>query len=362
VLLEIFILTSLVAARGIVVRDAPRGGRSAMKPMRFGIRLIDDLGTPDRLVRLAELADELGFDGLLYPASPFRANAWALCAAVARSTHRIEINVGGPIHTTDPSEIATYAATLDHLAGGRVTLRMGAHNYDTLAWVGIDGSDVVARTREACDIVRRLLRGEKVEHAGAVYDWTKQAFLRFRPLRAEIPIWITPVGDELLELSGEIGDGSWPMVTPPASAAAILAPIERGLHRSAHPERPFERVAGVWLAVSENGVEARDLLADIVAYYGPFLDPRALAMIGLGRKDFAPAYALAQSGDRSGARALVTPLMLRTGIAGTPGECIRQLEVIADAGFDHVSIGGPLGPDPAEALRLIARKVMPAFR
>ena len=333
-----------------------------MRPLRFGIRLVDDLGSPDQLVALAELADALGFDGLLYPASPFRTNAWALCAAVARSTHQIEINVGGPIHTTDPSEIATYAATLDHLARGRVTLRMGAHNYDTLAWVGIDASDVVARTREACDIVRRLLRGEKVDHVGAIYRWAPQAFLRFKPLRPAIPIWITPIGDELLELSGEIGDGSWPMVTPPASAASILAPIERGLRRSAGPGRPFERVAGVWLAVSTDGALARNLLADIVAYYGPFLDPRALALIGLEPKDFAPAHALVQSGDRSGARALVTPDMLLTGIAGTPDECIRQLEVIADAGFDHVSIGGPLGPDPLAAVRLIAERVLPAFR
>lgn len=43
-----------------------------MRPMRFSVRLIDDLGAPDHL---AELADELGFDGLLYPASPFRASA-----------------------------------------------------------------------------------------------------------------------------------------------------------------------------------------------------------------------------------------------------------------------------------------------
>lgn len=330
--------------------------------MRFGIRIIDDLGTPDELVALASLADEVGFDGLIFPASPMRANAWALCAAAARATERIEINVGGPIHTTDPSEIATYAATLDHLTRGRVTLRMGAHNFDTLAWIGIDGSDVAARTREAADLVRRLLRGERVSSTGPLYRWTEQAFLRFTPLRPEIPIWIVPIGDELLELSGEIGDGSWPMVTPPASAPLVLAPVERGLRASERPDRPFDRVAGVWLAVSEDGEEARELLRDIVSYYGPFLDPRALATIDLRVEDFMPAYRLAQSGDRYAARRAVTPAMLRTGIAGTPAECARQLAVISDAGFDHVSIGGPLGRSPADAIRLIAEKVVPAFR
>lgn len=330
--------------------------------MRFGVRLIDDLGDPDDLVALATLADDLGFDGVIFPNSPFRTHAWALCAAAARATRRIEINVGGPIHTIDPSEIATYAATLDHLAQGRVTLRIGAHNFETLAWIGIDGSDVVPRAREAVELVRRLLRGEKVSAEGPLYRWTKQAFLRFAPRRPTIPIWIVPIGDDLLELSGEIGDGSWPMVTPPASAPLVLAPIERGLRASAHPERPFDRVAGVWLAISEDGDEARELLRDIVAYYGPFLDPRALATIGLSVDDFLPAYHVAQTGDRAGARRLVTTAMLQTGIAGTPAECVRQLESIFGAGFDHVSLGGPLGRRPADAIRLLAASVIPAFR
>ena len=59
---------------------------------------------------------------------------------------------------------------------------------------------------------------------------------------------------------------------------------------------------------------------------------------------------------------MVGPDMLRLGIAGTPEECIRQLRILGDAGYTHVSLGGPLGPDPRAALELIARRIMPAFR
>lgn len=281
---------------------------------------------------------------------------------MARTTKRIEISVGSAVRAIDPSEYATYAATLDHLSRGRVTLRIGAHNYDTLRWVGLDSSDIVQRTREACDIVRRLLRGEKVPYAGSVYRWTEQAFLRFKPFRSEIPIWIPTFGDELAALSGELGDGSWPMVCPPASAPLILAPIDRALARSTRPDRPFERVAGVWLAVSEDGHDARRLLKDIVAYYGPFLEPSGLALIGLTVADFMPAYERMQAGEKEAARALVTPEMLKVGISGTPADCVRQLEPLVAGGFDSVSIGGPLGPDPALAIRLLASAVMPAFR
>ena len=92
------------------------------------------------------------------------------------------------------------------------------------------------------------------------------------------------------------------------------------------------------------------------------LDPRALATIGLTVKDFVPAYERAMKQDYAGARAALTPQMLKTGICGTPEDCIRQLQTVIDAGFDHISIGGPLGRKPAEAMRLIAERVVPAFR
>jgi 5,10-methylenetetrahydromethanopterin reductase len=331
---------------------------------RFGIRLIDDLGGPDTLIELALLAEALGYDVLLFPHSPFRSNAWALNAVVASRTSRIEISAAGPAWTADPSEIATYIATLDHIAHGRASLRVGAHNFDTLDWIGIERAreDALVRVRETVDLVRRLLRGERVAHHGAHFRWNENAYLRFEPYRADVPVVITAVGEPLLELSGEIGDGTHPMVTPPRSAPLIMGPVRRGLARSAEPDRAFDAAAYVWMAISEDGDEARGLLADIVSYYGYFLDPRALATIDLTLDDMRPAYELRMREGREAARAAVTPAMLRTGIAGTPDECVRQLRDIFDAGFNHVNIGGPIGRDPAEAMRLIAERVAPAFR
>lgn len=335
-----------------------------MSRPRFGIRLIDDLGDPNEIVALAELAEEVGFDVLLFPHSPFRTNSWALNALLAGRTKRMELSTAGPLRTTDPSEIATFVATLDHLSHGRVSLRLGAHNYETLTWIGVadDATSVAARVREVMQLIRKLLRGERGAYEGRLYHWTESAYLRFAPLRPEIPIVVSPIGEELLELSGEIGDGSHPMVTPPRSAPLIMGPIRRGLARSARPDRPFDAAAYVWMSVADDGADARALLADIVSYYGTYLDPRAVATIGLTLDDFRPAHERRIAGDRVGARALVTPAMLETGIAGTPEECVQQLRVIFDAGFDHVNIGGPIGPDPARALRLIGERVIPAFR
>jgi len=41
---------------------------------------------------------------------------------------------------------------------------------------------------------------------------------------------------------------------------------------------------------------------------------------------------------------------------GTPEDAVAAIERLADAGVTQVSLGGPLGPDPAEAVRLVAQE------
>jgi 5,10-methylenetetrahydromethanopterin reductase len=54
--------------------------------------------------------------------------------------------------------------------------------------------------------------------------------------------------------------------------------------------------------------------------------------------------------------------MVKLGVSGTPEDVIRQVEGLAEAGVDEVSFGGPLGPDPDEAIRLMGEQVIPHFR
>ena len=330
--------------------------------VKFGIRLLDDLGGARELIALGQLAEDLGFDTLWFPHDKFRLNSWVLHSALAQITSRIQLYVRTNLYTAAPSEMTDFISTLDHVSQGRANLTVGLHNFDTVTWVGLTADDVLPRVREATGIIRRLLAGERGPFDGQIYHYTDKAFLRVKPFREHLPILVCPIGEDFLELSGEIGDGSLPMVTPPESAPLIADPIRRGLRKSANPDRPFDMCAFVWMAISEDRAEAAAMLADVAAYFGTYLDPRGLAVIGLTIDDFRPAYERIIARDFQGARALVTPDMLRTGIYGTPEECARQLEVVVNAGFNHISIGGPLGRDPAEAMRLIAERVVPAFK
>lgn len=332
--------------------------------VRIGIRIMDNLGTPQELVALAAAADRLGFASVLFPHDTFRYHAWAMTAAVAQVTRRIGLMPNGTNPwSTDPSEIAAFAATLDHLSGGRAMLGLGLHTDQFLKWVGIDidPAALVPAIRETTEAIRGIWRGETVPYQGEHLRWTDKAFLRFPPLRPDIPIYICPFGPEFLALSGAIGDGSLPMCTPPESAALMCEHIRRGAVDAGRDPAAIDIMGFVWVSVSNDGQAARDQMADVAAYYGPYLEAAPLATIGLSPADFAPIKERMQAGDRAGARALVTDDMLRLGIFGTPNEVIRRLEPLLTAGVTHISLGGPLGPDPHAALELLGRSVLPHF-
>ncbi len=331
--------------------------------MKFGLRLIGYLGTSRELIQLAKLAEDAGFDSVWFPHDTFMHNTWVLTTAAAEATSRIKIaTVGTNPFTTNPCEVATYAATLDDLSQGRFILSLGLHTEKMVEWTGIDASDYMQCTREAVDIVKALLRGETVAYEGKHFKWTDQCYLRMPVLRKDLPIYVSAFGTEYLELSGEIGDGSLPMITPPESAEYMVSNIRRGLERSGRDNSDYVISGCAWLSLSESRQEAADIMRKLVAYFGPYLEEPALNSIGLSASDMRPLGELIDAGNYEAACELVTPDMIRLGITGTPDDVIEQVERLATMGIDEVSLGGPLGPDPEKAIALMGNKVIPYFR
>jgi 5,10-methylenetetrahydromethanopterin reductase len=331
--------------------------------MKFGLRLIGYLGDSHELLRLAVLGEQAGFDYVWFPHDTFMANTWVITSAVAAHTSRIRIgSVGTNPYTTSPAEIATYLATLDDLSRGRAVLGLGVHTEKMVEWTGIDASDYLLRTREAVEIIRALLRGEVVDYRGEAFRWTDQCYLRFKPFRSEVPIYVCAFGPEYLALSGAIGDGSLPMITPPESASYMVESIAAGA-RQANREVAEVDIAGCgWLSLSRDRGAATDVLRKMVSYFGPYLEAPALATIGLSPQDFEQIGRLVEQGRYDEAARRVTDGMTDLAIRGTPKDVIRRIETLAGMGITQVNLGGPLGPSPEEAIRLMGEEVIPYFR
>jgi len=331
--------------------------------MKFGLRLIGYLGNTREIVRLAVKAEAAGFDYVWFPHDTFMANTWVITSAVAMQTSRIGIgSVGTNPYTTNPAEIATYIATLDDLSGGRAVLGLGLHTQKMVEWTGIDASDYVEHTREATEVIRALLRGEVVDYQGQAFQWTDQCYLRFKPYRSEVPIYVCAFGPEYLALSGAIGDGSLPMITPPESASYMVSAITAGAHAQGRDPAGVDIAGCGWLSLAAQRSDATHVLREMIAYFGPHLEAQALATVGLTPADFEPLRHLVDAGSYEEAAALVSEKMFALAINGTPNDVIRQIESLAEAGITQVNLGGPLGPDPAEAIRLMGEQVIPWFK
>jgi len=332
--------------------------------MRFSVRLIQHLGSPREIINLGVIADRAGFDQAWFPSDKFMYNAWAMIAALAENTDNIIVGANGTEpYAISPAEIAVFMATLDHLSQGRVAIGFGMHTEKMVGWLGHDTSDRLQRIREAVELMRRIWRGENAEFNGEVYHWSDQCYLRFKAFRERIPIYVSGFDHDDLALSGELGDGSLPMVTPPESAAPMTERVLTGVRRAGKRVEDFDVCGCAWFSISEDGKDTQtDKLKDIVAYFGHYLDEEALGTVGLSRAHFAETQRFVDAGDYTGARTAVTPEMLQLAVTGSPKDAIAKIEMLADAGVTQVSIGGPLGPDPATAIRLIGEKVIPYFR
>ncbi len=331
--------------------------------MRVGVRLIQYLGSPADIVDLAVHAEECGLDEVWIPHDPFMTSAWAVTSAIAARTERITIgSIGTNPYTTDPSEIAAYLATLDLLSHGRAALGLGLHTEEMVRWLGYDPRDLTDRLRTSVATVRALLRGEAVTAPNGPYAWGEECRLRFEPFRSDPPIHVAGFGAELLQLGGAIADGVMPMATPPESVALLTRDIQAGALAAGRETADVEIIACTWLSIGSPEGPATVRLRRMVATFGPYLEERALATLDLEPGDFAEIRRLVDTGRLDEAAAAITPAMLRLALVGTAEEAGERILSLRDAGITNVSLGGALGDDPREAIRLVGEVIAPLCR
>ncbi len=330
--------------------------------MKFSLRLNNDLPVHD-YVKLAKLAENAGFDQFWVSNDLFLRSAAVILTAVAAATERIEIGtcILNP-YTINPAEIAMFAATLDEFSGGRFNLGLSSGAEDFLGWVGIRPEKPRTAIIETVTAVNRLLSGEHATAEGDFLRWTDESYLRFEP-RRRVLVYLGAMSPRMLAEIGRIADGGLPLLFPPEHYRNILPHIQAGAADAGRDLSTLDIAACVWCSLSDNPDAAKEALKEKIAYYGHALSETILTELGLTRSDFKVIeQAVMSENDMQKAKSLVTPPMMRIGIAGTSADLIARLEMLAAEGVKHISLGPPLGPDIPQALAMIGTDVIPHFR
>lgn len=305
--------------------------------LTFSVRFNNDVSPAD-YVRLAALAEESGFDQIWVSNDLFFHSAAVLVTAAVRATSRIKLGVGvfNPV-SMHSSEIAMVAGSLNELSEGRALLGIGAGADRFLGWAGIPFDPPVPRTERAINEIRALLAGDA--------PWAPQGRMRIDV--TPIPIYVGAMGPRMLRMAGRVADGALPLLFPPSHYRVAAAQIADGAAAAGRDATAIDVAACIWCSISKDAQRARQALADKIEYYGPSFSPDLLARAGLKVSNFD-----------AGA---ITPAMLSLGVAGGPEDVGVACQKLVADGAHHISFGPPLGPDPHEAMRVLAAEVLPAL-
>jgi len=190
---------------------------------------------PLELLELAREAESLGYD------SAWTAEAWGVDAItplawLGATTTTLKLGTAiMQLPGRSPANAAMTAVTLDMLSNGRFLMGLGTSGPQVVeGWHGQAWGKPLGKTREYVEIVRAILRRERLEHHGEHYDIPVQGGtglgkplkLMARPLRAEIPIYLATVGPKAVAQALEIADGWLPIFWSPEQARTVF-PVDR---------------------------------------------------------------------------------------------------------------------------------------
>jgi coenzyme F420-dependent glucose-6-phosphate dehydrogenase len=222
-------------------------------------------------VEHAALAEQAGFDFLVVSEhfhpwvddTSASGYAFSTIGAMAQATERVNIATGvtTPLFRYHPAVIAQAAATLDRLSGGRFHLGVGTGenlNEGPLGYPFPGYAERAARMREALEIMRRLLDGEKLDFSGDYYE-TDRARLYSPPLGA-VPIWLAAGGPKSAALAADLADGLITSVKDPAvTIERVIDPARIATDGSGRPPLPV--MATRWSVRAETRDEAWEALS-----------------------------------------------------------------------------------------------------
>jgi coenzyme F420-dependent oxidoreductase len=301
----------------------------------------------DVRVELAIRAERLGYDRVWLPETWGR-DAVTTATSVARATDRVGVGTSVlPVYSRSPALLGQTAAALQEVSGGRFRLGLGPSGPAVIEnWHGEVYDRPLRRTREAIEIVRRVLSGDPVEYRGEVFDLSGFR-LRCDPPDPPPPIDAAGMGPKSVELAGRFADGWHALLFTPEGVRERLTDLRRGAELAGRDPGDLRTTLSVTCCALDDGARARDLVRGHLAFYlggmGSFYRD---SLARQGFEDVArEVHERWRDGDREGAAAAIgDDLLDDLAAAGTPGRAREAVDRFAAIeGVDAVSVSFPRG-------------------
>ncbi|RUM34842.1 MAG: 5,10-methylenetetrahydromethanopterin reductase [Archaeoglobus sp.] len=323
--------------------------------MKFGIEFVPNV-KPYEIEYLTSIAEDSGFDSVWITDHYNNRNSYSILTLLAIRTVRLSLGVGvsNPL-TVHPAIIASAMATINELSMGRAILGIAAGDKTTLQRLGVEWDKPLTRVKEAVEVIKELISGKRVNYSGKTIK-VNNAGLDYSV--SPYPIYIGAQGPKMLKLASEIGDGVLINASHPKDfkeAFKCFGELKEG----------FDVVAYTSMSVDKDREKAKESAKIVVAFIVAGSPEIVLNRHGITEKAKAVREALNRAfagGSWADVRKTVSEDMVDTfSISGTPEDVVSRIEELKKAGVTHVVAGSPIGSDRAKAIKLIGKKVIPAF-
>jgi alkanesulfonate monooxygenase SsuD/methylene tetrahydromethanopterin reductase-like flavin-dependent oxidoreductase (luciferase family) len=267
-----------------------------------------------------------------------------------------------------PAKMASLLTTLNEIAGGRAQIAVGGGG-GTLEAMGTKPVRMVRAVRECMDILRLATSGKPGGYKGEVFTmhWLDASWAKApRPA-----LYVAANGAQMLKMGARYGDGIMTSDFTPVRlrwARSLIDPVldAAGRDRNEFPLINF----WAWHVKSsreEAHREARTYLMARGTIWEPYIhdvvSPEEAAIVGRNYRAFVKAYQRRSPEIEGVPEALVAKIVDRGVTACAVADVDREvdrLREMGDAGATGVALC--LYNDPADAIRIIGERVVPALR
>jgi 5,10-methylenetetrahydromethanopterin reductase len=336
--------------------------------MRIDVILESNMA-PESIAKLGRLAEEVGLGGVWVSNMNDARDPFINFVDAARATEHIKL---GPIAVSPfelhPLKMAAALLTLNEVSGGRAQIVVGAGG-GTATAMGVPRQRPVRAVRECVEILQAASLGKPLQYQGEIYQvrWYNPSWVRSPPP----VIYVGANGPQMLRTAAKYADGimvSDFVVSHVRSAREI---IDKSRAEAGLTDKPFrlnnfwawhvkdsqeeaEREARIWLAV--RGTLYPEYITDV-------LDADEAAIVNANISSFINAYHTKSPDVEGVPDSIVAKLVDRATSASSIGNLDREIERLRHfkaAGLTEIALR--VYDDPADSIRLIGERVLPALQ
>lgn len=302
---------------------------------------------PEQIPEIARLGESLGYGELWLAEDYFYTGGISGAAAALGVTQHIPVGLGiVSAMVRHPAVLAMELSTLARTYPGRLMPGIGLGVPGWIQQMGVHPKSTLAALRECVTSVRALLQGDEISAEGQCFrfDKVKLAY----PVAEPVPLYMGVIGPKMLQLSGEIADGTvGSVLASPAYLRWAREQIATGSARVGRKDGHRFAVFSLF-SVDRDARKAKEALRPLLAFYLAAVPKSALGdAYGITEE----LVEMAQGGFERVSREMPAKWLEDLAIAGDPEECAAKIQRLREAGADSVI----LFPTPLEQVREIVK-------